>query len=398
MADRVRSTYNGMDHPGRPIWLATVGLGEELGGVAHVARSCLAALRAEPRDTGHGTACWNLDRVVGLLDPSMPAVDLGGLAPQCVKLARTSRLRFLSLVAGQLVCRPALILYDHVDLAQSQLLLPRQFRTPHVIWIHGIEVWKQLPKRKLSALKAARLLIFNSRFTRQKFESFHGSGFPSRVVPLALDCPPDLDEAGLGPRSSSSGEPVDRAPRRPWMLTVGRLEPDRPKGHRQILLCMRELIQAVPELQWHVVGKGRDLEPFRREVAASGCADRISLHGFLEKTELRRLYRQCRVLAMPSCGEGFGLVYLEAMSHGCVPLGSTLDAAAEVIGDGGTCVDLDDPGALFLELQRLLTQSSEQFARQSQRALSRAGQFSQARFAANLISTLDQAVAPQRGV
>ena len=52
--------------------------------------------------------------------------------------------------------------------------------------------------------------------------------------------------------------------------------------------------------------------------------------------ELSRCYRRASLLAMPSRQEGFGLVYAEAMWHGIPCIGSTADAAREVIADGRT--------------------------------------------------------------
>jgi phosphatidylinositol alpha-1,6-mannosyltransferase len=58
--------------------------------------------------------------------------------------------------------------------------------------------------------------------------------------------------------------------------------------------------------------------------------------GGVSDRELGRLYRSAGVFAMPSRQEGFGLVYAEAMWHGLPCIGSTLDAASEVITDGAT--------------------------------------------------------------
>ena len=79
-----------------------------------------------------------------------------------------------------------------------------------------------------------RLLIFNSHFTKTKFESFHGEDFPSVVVPLTADA--------LGSPSENNWTTSGDQPRQPWMLTVGRMEPDRPKGHREILRAMPEIV------------------------------------------------------------------------------------------------------------------------------------------------------------
>lgn len=53
---------------------------------------------------------------------------------------------------------------------------------------------------------------------------------------------------------------------------------------------------------------------------------------------------RCRCLALPSRGEGFGLVYLEAMRMGRPCLVSTLDAGREVVNppEAGLAADPDD--------------------------------------------------------
>ena len=337
------------------IWLATVGLGQQFGGVAHVARCSVDAFR-------QSDSPFRLDQVVSLLDSpirSTQHLTKGLLIRRC----QGNRLRFSAGIFAQAISRPQLILFDHVDIAQCQTLLRVSRRLPYAVWAHGIEVWRQLPKRKRDALCAADLLIFNSGFTKNRFESFHGDGFPAKIVPLA------------GSRSVQA-PPRLRTVRQPWILTVGRIEADRPKGHQQILDALPRIAAAVPDVQWHVVGKGGGLESFRQKVAASPACDRVQLHGFLQIEQLQQLFRDCRLFAMPSFGEGFGVVYLEAMECGCVPLGSTLDAAPEVIGDGGVCLDPNDLPRLENQIIDLLCETEQEFDERSKRALARASLFS----------------------
>lgn len=354
----------------RSIWLGTVGLGQQFGGVAHVARCSVNAVAS-------GESPFQLDHVVSLLDSQRSIEDAYVAKRYSIKRCRGSRIRFTAGIIAQVVSRPAAMLFDHIDIAQCQMLLPKRIRAPYAVWVHGIEVWKQLPKRKLDALRGADLLIFNSNFTKRRFESFHGDEFPTRVVHLTGRGSSD-DDWGLAKQS-----------RKPWILTVGRMEPDRPKGHQQILDAMPEIAHAVPNVQWHIVGKGRALEPFRELVSKNVVANRIHLHGFLETGQLQQLFRDCRVFAMPSFGEGFGVVYLEAMQRGCVPVGSTLDAAPEVIAEGGVCLDPNDGASVQRELIRLLSESAEDFGQRSERALCRASMFSEAKFQANLIAALE---------
>ncbi|WP_218934147.1 glycosyltransferase family 4 protein [Rosistilla ulvae] len=231
-----------------------------------------------------------------------------------------------------------------------------------------------MPQRKLAAMEQAELLIFNSEFTRQRFESFHSLNVEQIVVPLTFEMPScDIDRLSQ---------------RRPWILTVGRMEPDRPKGHAETLAVLPQLIEKIPDLQWHVVGAGKHLDSFRKQVLQSGCQEHVVIHGFLTNEKLLELYRQSRVFCMPSHGEGFGIVYLEAMSQGCIPIGSTEDAAAEVIGNGGACVDLAQPEQLADRLEELLTMGSERFDSISRRAIVRSESFSPDRFAMRFTNAL----------
>jgi glycosyltransferase involved in cell wall biosynthesis len=69
------------------------------------------------------------------------------------------------------------------------------------------------------------------------------------------------------------------------------------------------------------------------------------------------LYERCLAFVMPSQGEGFGLVYLEAMRAGraCVALAGT--AAAEIVADGETGLLTASRGdALRAALLRLLNE------------------------------------------
>ena len=85
-------------------------------------------------------------------------------------------------------------------------------------------------------------------------------------------------------------------------------------------------------------------------------AEAVRFLGRVSDEELSRRYRRAAVFAMPSRQEGFGLVYAEALWHGCPVLGSTTDAASEVIRDGetGVLVPYAEPEATASALAKLL--------------------------------------------
>jgi phosphatidylinositol alpha-1,6-mannosyltransferase len=78
--------------------------------------------------------------------------------------------------------------------------------------------------------------------------------------------------------------------------------------------------------------------------------------GFVTEATLAELWKRIAVFAMPSGGEGFGLVYLEAMRASIPCIGSTADAAREIVVDGetGYLVDRAVSPTIAVAVTRLL--------------------------------------------
>jgi phosphatidylinositol alpha-1,6-mannosyltransferase len=140
-----------------------------------------------------------------------------------------------------------------------------------------------------------------------------------------------------------------------FFLIVGRLAAaERYKGHDGLLeaLASAELLRRGARLV--VVGDGDDRPRLQAKARELGLAERVVFTGFVEEATLAVLYARARGFVMPSSGEGFGLVYLEAMrsARACVALSG--GAAAEVVVDGETGILVDGPGPLSEALVALL--------------------------------------------
>jgi glycosyltransferase involved in cell wall biosynthesis len=129
------------------------------------------------------------------------------------------------------------------------------------------------------------------------------------------------------------------------------------------------------------------------KAAALGIGRNVYFPGFLPDAAVRSVMRHAALFAMPSRGEGFGLVYLQAMRAGIPCLGSRDDAAADVIVDGetGLLVPKQDPDAIAGAVARLLTDET------MRRRMGDAGRrrfestFTYPRFRARLATTLVRA-------
>lgn len=100
-----------------------------------------------------------------------------------------------------------------------------------------------------------------------------------------------------------------------------------------------------------VVGRHADAayaRSVRRQIERAGLGSRVRMAGELSDDDLASVLRQSHVLAVPSRYEGFGIVYLEAMSFGLPVVASAAGGASEVVTDGetGFLVDPDDASAV----------------------------------------------------
>jgi phosphatidylinositol alpha-1,6-mannosyltransferase len=115
--------------------------------------------------------------------------------------------------------------------------------------------------------------------------------------------------------------------------------------------------------------------------------------------EKERLLRRARCLALPSRGEGFGLVYLEAMRLGRPCLVSSLDAGREVVNppEAGLAADPRRPAELAAAVARLLAASDPEWRAWSAQARARYERgFTAAHFQERLVEALT--AAPARGL
>jgi phosphatidyl-myo-inositol dimannoside synthase len=242
------------------------------------------------------------------------------------------------------------ILFTHLGLARVQTAIPAPMRQRYGVFLHGIEAWKPLRASEQDALANASLRLANSRYTADRVLAMNPGVGPIEVCPLALPVPSNGGSASPDAALTSSlGRHV--------VLVVGRLMgAERYKGHDQLIEAWPCVVARVPDAQLVIVGGGDDAPRLVQKAAESPVAARILFTGFLTKVTLDECYRRAAIFALPSRGEGFGLVYLEAMAHRLACVGSVHDAAREVIVDGrtGRLVNQDDPTQLADTLVSLL--------------------------------------------
>lgn len=333
--------------PPRRIVLACESLVAGNGGIARVDRMMARVLE----EAGSGFR----PEIHVLCDRADSSAATAGGGPR--RCHGGSRLRF-SLGLWRAMLRPGLVLYDAAYYAKIHRFAPLAARRPFMVFLHGIEIWERARRGSVAACRRARLLAANSQFTRDRAERCHGGFARARVCWLGTEA----SAPAPGP-VAADGPPV--------VLAVGRMETrEGYKGHRELIEAWPAVLARQPEARLHLVGRGGQLPALRRLAAAQGVAHRVEFLGFVPEERLPDCYRAATAFALPSRGEGFGLVYVEAMRHGLPVIASVHDAAGEIVEDGrtGLLADLDRPGDLVEKIARLLAHPGEA------RRMGRAGQ------------------------
>jgi glycosyltransferase involved in cell wall biosynthesis len=129
-----------------------------------------------------------------------------------------------------------------------------------------------------------------------------------------------------------NGQPRPYAGDAPRLLCVGRLIPI--KGHIVLLRAFAQARRQVPSLQLDIAGRG-PLEPALRAVAKElGVEDAVHFLGYV--APVQRAIEGASAVVVPSMGEGFGMVALEAMERARPVVAAEIGGLGELVEDGVT--------------------------------------------------------------
>ncbi|HLF30214.1 MAG TPA: glycosyltransferase family 4 protein [Xanthomonadales bacterium] len=247
-----------------------------------------------------------------------------------------------------LVANSDFLLLDHLGLGRLPGLVPLPLGRKYLALVHGVEIGNGTRTDYLRTARKAEMLIANSESTARKVRG-RVAGFPEIRV-----CWPGKDVMRLG--SEPTVSPFEHIGGHA-MLIVGRLSAEqRHKGHDHLIEAMPLILQMVPDAQLVIAGEGNDRRRLEAKAMDLQVQDRVLFTGWVNEVQLSHLYSQCALFVMPSEGDGFGLVFLEAMSHRLPCVGLKTGAAAEIFEDqcSGILVDREDRPAMARSLSSLL--------------------------------------------
>lgn len=313
------------------LMLLTDGFGG-FGGIAKFNRDFLDAMSMSPL----------VDRVQAW--PRLISEPIVGLSPEAVVYRREfagSRLTFARRALANSFRGPAfdLVVCGHVNLLPIAWLVARLRGATLALVVHGIEAWRPTRSPLINAFAArVDMLLSVSELTAARFGKWSGVTEERwTILPNSVDTSrftPKGKPASLLRRYGLDGRRV--------IMTMGRMAPEeRYKGFDEVLEALPELVRRFPDLTYLLVGDGPDRARLEAKAEELSLRDSVIFTGRAPESEKADYFRLADAYVMPSTGEGFGIVFIEAAACGIPVVGGNVDGSREALLQGqlGVLVD-----------------------------------------------------------
>ena len=284
------------------------------GGIAKFNRDLLAGIAAMPECAE--VVC--LPRVI--VAPPEPL-------PERVRFvgdAAGSKLRYLQAAARASRQGPFdLVVIGHVNLSSLGVRLARRLHARSMLFVHGIDAWQRHRQASVRrALPSIDRVVGVSQVTLDRMNAW--AGLDAGRLSVLPNCV-DLERFTPGPKAPDLVERFELEGRT-VLMTFGRMaSEERYKGFDEIIDLLPRLTKERPDVVYLMCGDGPDQERLKAKCRALGVADHVRFSGFVPEERKVDYYRLADAYVMPSQGEGFGIVLLEAMACGVPAMGSKLD-------------------------------------------------------------------------
>lgn len=216
------------------------------------------------------------------------------------------------------------VLYAHDWITfKAALELKKRFGKPLLLHVHSLDYDRNFGQSKSwifdleqQAMEAAAAIIAVSEYSKQIMTEVYGISSDKITVIYHGH----TATAPIKVKSPFSEKIV---------LFVGRLSGQ--KGPLQFLEIAKKVYDKNPNTRFVITGDGELYKRLIEAGAGSEIAGRFHITGYLEPTELQKLYAIADVYCMPSFSEPFGLTALEAAEAGVPLVLSNKCGAAELL-------------------------------------------------------------------
>jgi len=274
-----------------------------------------------------------------------------------------SKLQFAGAALRAAGREPKLVMALHPHLSPIVWAMrARAGRFRSMIFAHGVEVWQPLGWPRGAALRRADVVLGPSSDTVRHLVSEQRVS-PAKVHRLPWGLDPEF-EARV-----ASAAPVELPPGFPAtgrkILTVGRwVRSEQYKGADTLIAALPRIRKTAPDVSLVLVGDGDDRPRLQQLARDLGVSERAHFLRGLSPDQLFACFAGCDVFALPNRGEGFGMVFLEALACGKPVVGGAHGGIPDIVEDGvtGLLVPHGDPERLAQAFETLFNDPARAWA------------------------------------
>ena len=249
------------------------------------------------------------------------------------------------------------LIHAHVALPDgyAALKVAETLNLPVVTTIHGQDVQTVIHKsnkcrEKVEFVieKSDATIFVSTKLLRLKEQELNTTTDRSVVIHNGL---PELFSSPSGVEILKDSEEIIQ------LVSISNLK--RTKGLDHNLKALGELKNEGYTFHYSIVGVGEEHENLKKLVIDYKLVENVSFLGLLTRQEVLNQLRKSAIFTMPSWQEGFGMVYLEAMSQGIPIIACKGEGIEDVIEDrvNGFLVKPKDVEELKEVLAQLMSDS-----------------------------------------
>lgn len=243
------------------------------------------------------------------------------------------------------------IILGHINLAVIGWIIKTLAPSKKLMLIcHGIEVWQPVTGIKKKMLQKADRVLAVSDYTKQQIVEKQGlpadkvSVFHNTIDPY-FDYPKHFgkDKELMARYGIADTDYV--------VYTLCRLSSkEQYKGYDAVVKAIGQLKSKYPQIKYLLAGKYDEVEKARLDklIAEYELQSNVIFAGYIKDEEVTKHYQLGDVFIMPSKGEGFGIVFIEAMACGRNVVAGNADGSKDALrkGELGVILDADNVDAI----------------------------------------------------
>lgn len=232
------------------------------------------------------------------------------------------------------------------------LLLIEEYKKPLIVTIHGMDLQNTIHHNRSCfnavkrVLEGANQVITVSTKLQRLADMI---GISANIVVLSNGIP---DSIVYKPNTCNTDKDL-------VMVSVSNLITT--KGLDYNLKAVAALQIKYPSLQYHIVGSGPEEQNLINLAEELEISDSVSFLGAVSHEDVFKKMAKCQIFSLPSWSEGFGVVYIEAMSQGKPVIGCQGEGIEDVIQHGinGMLVSPKDVDSLVEAIDFLISYPDE---------------------------------------